>query len=136
RVHEPDRGRHRARRQQRAERRQKARREQRAASGLRRARGERLLLARREAELLLEEAARALRTVAAEPAEQLLRAVADEQTADRHAQDRHSKAHWVPASVGCICAPSGALSTPRFAATGAGKRVVSACCPSSTSSRT
>ena len=56
--------------------------QQRAAAGLGDARGGRVALARPQVERALEEAGGALESVTAEPAEQLLRSVADEEGAE------------------------------------------------------
>ncbi len=66
--------------------------QQRAAACLRGAGGERVALAGTQADAL-EELAGALGAVAAEPAKQLLRAVAEEVAADDEAEDEASKFH-------------------------------------------
>ena len=92
-VHLPDRRDHHAREHRRGERRERAERQQRAAQRLRAAGGGRMAPAGAQAELALEEAGRAVESVAAEPAEELLRSMADHQRPDRAAQEGSTEVH-------------------------------------------
>jgi hypothetical protein len=84
-VHAVDRGQHRSRDRSRRERRRAAEQEQRPAARLRESRGGGVVLPRPQPELF-EEAAGRVQAMATEPPEQLLRAVPDEETADRGAK--------------------------------------------------
>ena len=91
-VHGLDRREHRRGQHRGRERRRQAGREQRAAAGLGRARGDRVGLGRAQAQLL-EALGGRLQAVAAEPAEQLLRAVPEEEPTHDHPQQQPSDLH-------------------------------------------
>ena len=88
----PDRGDHRARERGRSDRSCRADCEENGSAGLRLVRSERVLTARAEAERL-ERLAGLFQPAAAEPSEQLLRAVAGEQQPDRHAGEQAEHPH-------------------------------------------